>query len=112
MRIWEKLHRFVLDVYKASNTFPKSELFGLTSQVRRGAFSIPTNIAEGCGWDAKPDFLRFLHMAMGSASELEYLLQLANDLEFLDRENFFKLNQKNNRSAANVIFIFPNNKSS
>ncbi|MFC2106146.1 four helix bundle protein [Candidatus Bipolaricaulota bacterium] len=82
--VWKKSHELVLAVYKASAGFPSSELYGLTSQVRRAASSIPANIAEGCGRGSDRDFARFLQIAMGSASELEYHLILARDLGFLD----------------------------
>ncbi|MFC2108593.1 four helix bundle protein [Candidatus Bipolaricaulota bacterium] len=82
--VWKKSHELVLAVYKVSAGFPSSELYGLTSQVRRAASSIPANIAEGCGRGSDRDFARFLQIAMGSASELEYHLILARDLGFLD----------------------------
>ena len=82
--VWKKSHELVLAIYEASALFPSSELYGLTSQVRRAASSIPANIAEGCGRSTDRDFARFLQIAMGSASELEYHLILARDLGFLD----------------------------
>ena len=82
--VWKKSHQLVLAVYKASAGFPSRELYGLSSQVRRAASSIPANIAEGCGRGSDRDFARFLQIAMGSASELEYHLILARDLGFLD----------------------------
>jgi four helix bundle protein len=81
--VWRKGHELTLSVYKATERFPKEERFGLTSQMRRSSASIPTNIAEGCGRSSNPDFQRFLQMAFGSASELDYQLMLATDLEFL-----------------------------
>ena len=79
LNVWEKAHEFVLDVYKASDLFPPQEKFGVTSQLRRSAASIPTNIAEGCGRGSNADLARFLQISMGSASEVEYLLILARD---------------------------------
>jgi len=73
-----------LAVYKATVPFPKDELYGLTSQIRRACASIPANIAEGCGRYGDAEFARFLRIAMGSASELDYHLLLARDLGFLD----------------------------
>ena len=82
--VWQKAHELVLQVYRISRDFPREELYGLTSQVRRSAASVPTNVAEGCGRGSDPDFARFLVMAMGSSSELEYQLLLSRDLAFLD----------------------------
>jgi len=80
LRVWEKAHRLTLAVYAATAGFPKEEMYGLTSQARRAASSVPANIAEGCGRDTGADFARFLHIASGSAVELEYHLLLARDL--------------------------------
>ncbi len=81
--VWQKAHKLTLAVYAATKDFPREELYGLTSQTRRACVSIPANIAEGCGKSGDADFARFLQIAMGSASELEYHLLLAHDLEFL-----------------------------
>jgi four helix bundle protein len=83
LNVWHKAHRLTLDVYSATRGFPKDELYGLTSQTRRAAVSIPANIAEGCGRDGGADLARFLQIAVGSASELEYHLLLARDLQIL-----------------------------
>jgi four helix bundle protein len=71
LQIWERSHRFTLEIYRVTQAFPKTEVYGLVSQMRRCASSIPTNIAEGCGRSTEKDFARFLDNAMGSASELE-----------------------------------------
>lgn len=94
LQVWEKSHHLVLTIYRSTREFPKEEMYGLTSQIRRAALSIPTNIAEGSGRDSNPDFLRFLHMAMGSASELDYLLQLTCDLEYIDQNNYENLSEE------------------
>jgi four helix bundle protein len=91
LQVWEKSHLLALAVYKATKEFPKEELYGLTSQIRRSSMSVPTNIAEGCGRGTDPDFARFLQIAMGSASETEYQLILARDLGFLPNEIYKKL---------------------
>ena len=83
LKVWEKGHRLTLAAYRATAAFPRHELFGMTSQIRRCSYSIPANIAEGCGRESRPDFARFLQIAMGSASELEYFLILALDLGYL-----------------------------
>ncbi len=91
VKVWEKAHRLTLDVYKATSTFPKEELYGLTSQIRRSCVSIPANIAEGCGRSGDAEFARFLQLSMGSASELEYHLLLAHDLELLKTSSYGRL---------------------
>jgi four helix bundle protein len=88
LKVWEKSHRLTLDVYRAMVSFPQEERYGLTSQIRRAASSIPANIAEGCGRDSQGDFVRFLRIALGSASELEYHLILACDLDYLPSTDY------------------------
>ncbi|MDD4890317.1 MAG: four helix bundle protein, partial [Phycisphaerae bacterium] len=83
MKVWERSHQLTLAVYKETRSFPRDELYGLTSQMRRAAVSVPANIAEGCCRGSDPDFARFLQIAMGSASELDYHLLLARDLQYL-----------------------------
>src|ERR1700693_2998963 len=83
LRVWEKSHRLTLDIYALSKGFPRDEMFGLTSQMRRASASIGMNIAEGCCRKGDIEMGRFLQIAMGSASELEYQLLLAHDLEYL-----------------------------
>ncbi len=94
LQVWEKAHALTLDVYKATVSFPKEELYGLTSQIRRSSASIPTNIAEGCGRSGDAELARFMHISMGSASELEYQLLLAHDLNYLDDEIYTELHEK------------------
>ncbi len=91
LKVWDKAHQLTLAVYQATAAFPKEELYGLTSQMRRSAASIPTNIAEGCGRGSDDDFRRFLQIAMGSASELEYHLLLARDLGYLVAADYEQL---------------------
>ena len=90
LKVWQKSHELTLAIYKATANFPKDELYGLTSQIRRACASIPANIAEGCGRTGKAELARFLQVAMGSASELEYHLLLAHDLGLL-RDGEYKL---------------------
>ena len=80
---WQKSHALTLQTYAITATFPKEELFGLTSQMRRAATSIPANIAEGCCHGGRPTFARHLRIALGSAGELEYYAILAGDLKLL-----------------------------
>jgi four helix bundle protein len=83
---WHKAHALVLQTYRVTRSFPADERFNLTSQVRRAALSIPTNIAEGCGRETDRELARFLQIAAGSASELEYLMLAARDLSYIDAE--------------------------
>ena len=92
LKVWEKSHQLALAIYKETKNFPKEELYGLTSQIRRASMSVPTNIAEGCGRNTDAEFARFLQIAMGSASETEYQLLLSHDLGFLTKEQYDKLN--------------------
>ena len=85
LKVWEKAHKITLAIYHATATFPQEELFGLTSQLRRAAVSIPANIAEGCGRSGEPELAPFLRIALGSASELEYHIILSTDLCYLDK---------------------------
>jgi len=91
LKVWEKAHHLTVAVYEATATFPRNELYGLTSQIRRSCVSIPANIAEGCGRDGDVELARFLQMAMGSASELEYHLLLARDLDLLKVSDYDRL---------------------
>ena len=88
LKVWERGHRLTLEVYAATGTFPRDELFGLTSQLRRAAASIPANIAEGCGRNGDAELARFMNIAMGSASELSYHLLLARDLGYLPPDRY------------------------
>ena len=78
---WERAHALTLRVYRATSGFPGNERFGLVSQMRRACASIPTNVAEGCGRSTKSELARFIDIATGSASEVEYQLLLAKDLD-------------------------------
>jgi four helix bundle protein len=86
--VWQKSHRVALDLYQRTRSFPREELFGVTGQMRRAATSIPANLAEGCGRRSDGELLRFVQIARGSASELEYHLILARDLGLLSAEEF------------------------
>lgn len=89
LKVWEKSHALTLTIYQATEQFPKQELFSLTNQIQRAAVSIPANIAEGCGKDSDAESKRYFSIAMGSSSELEYLLLLAKDLSYL-QENLYQ----------------------
>jgi four helix bundle protein len=90
--VWHKSHALTLECYKLTRDFPKHELYGITSQMRRCAASIAANIAEACGKRGNGDFQRFLGIAAGSASELEYHFLLARDLELMTADQYKTLN--------------------
>ncbi len=98
LKVWEKAHLLTLAVYKATTTFPRDEMYGLTGQIRRACASIPANVAEGCGRGGDAELARFAQIAMGSASELEYHLLLACDLKYLKGADYEKL-------AADIIEV-------
>ena len=93
-KVWQKSHQLTLDIYKATSNFPREELYGLTNQIRRACASIPANIAEGCGRSSEADFSRFLQIAMGSATELEYHLLLSHDLGILNDIDYENLSRE------------------
>ena len=87
IRVWEKAHRFTLEIYKVTARFPKEELYGLTSQLRRASASMAANIAEGFGRGGNVELARFLQIAIGSAYEVEYHILLAKDLGLITKES-------------------------
>jgi len=91
LKVWERAHVLALDIYKTSESFPREERYGLTSQMRRAAISIGSNIAEGACRRGDPDFARFLQIAFGSASELEYQCLLAADLQLMNPQDYHRL---------------------
>ena len=94
IQVWQKSHEFTLIIYKITTIFPEDERFGLISQIRRATASIPTNIAEGAGRDTQKEFARFVHIATGSASEVEYLLLLAHELDYISIEEYSSLEKE------------------
>lgn len=94
LQIWQRSHKLTLAIYKATNSFPREEVYGLTSQLRRAVLSVPTNICEGYGRKTDADFARFLQISVGSASEVEYELLLAHDLNYLSDEDYNKFNSE------------------
>ena len=91
LKVWERSHNLTLNIYKITSRFPREEIYGLTSQMRRSCASIPTNISEGCGRSRDTELARFLEISIGSSSELEYLLLLSHALKLIDDSNFKSL---------------------
>jgi four helix bundle protein len=88
LQVWSKAHHLTLELYGVSRGFPREELYGITSQLRRAAASIGANLAEGCGRRTSTELARFVRIAMGSASELDYHLLLSRDLGFVNGDDF------------------------
>ena len=88
LKVWTEAHQLTLALYQQTRSFPRDEIYGLTSQIRRASSSIGANIAEGCGRRSDPEMRRFVQIARGSANELEYHLLLARDLQFLTVDEF------------------------
>ncbi|MES2619213.1 MAG: four helix bundle protein [Bacteroidota bacterium] len=105
LKVWEKAHSFTLGVYKATQSFPSEEKFGLISQLRRASSSIPANIAEGCGKSTNAELRHFLNIALGSANEVEYFLLLSKDLRYLPEAKFLELTTEINSIKAMLIAL-------
>jgi four helix bundle protein len=91
LKVWHKAHELTLAIYRISADFPREELYGLTSQLRRSCSSISANLAEGCGRNGDAELARFCSIAMGSASELDYHLLLAKDLKLIQSQQYEEL---------------------
>jgi four helix bundle protein len=91
LKVWQSAHRLALGIYELTRGFPKEELYGLTSQMRRASVSIAANIAEGCAQKTDAAFCRFLVIALGSGAELEYHLLLSHDLGLVSDSNYESL---------------------
>ena len=105
LKVWTKAHEFTLKVYEFTQNFPKEEVYGMTSQMRRAASSIPANIAEGCGKYTQQDFARYLNIALGSANESEYFILLSKDLKFISQDDYAIINQLINEVKAMLISL-------
>jgi four helix bundle protein len=104
--VWNEAHQVVLLIYnQIVPEIPKVEQFRITSQMKRAAYSVPLNIAEGCGRNSQKDFVHFLDMSLGSARELEYCLLLSKDLGYLETDVFNPLNKKVNSIKAMLITL-------
>ena len=94
LEVWQKAHAMVLEVYRVTGSFPKEERFGVVSQLRRAAYSIPANIAEGFGRRSTKELLQCLTIANGSLEEVRYFVLLSRDLGYLHKEQIQKLNDQ------------------
>ena len=94
LKVWQKSHQLALNLYRITASFPRTESYGLTAQIRRAGVSIPSNIAEGCGRNGDTELARFCDIARGSASGLEYQLLLARDLKLIQPDDYQQLIQQ------------------
>lgn len=99
LKVWQRAHQLVLTIYAETESFPQAERFGLTSQIRRAAVSIPANIAEGCSRGTDKETAYFFQISLGSAAELSYELLLAHDLGYLQQEKFQVLAEEVNAGS-------------
>ncbi|PZF74101.1 four helix bundle protein [Taibaiella soli] len=105
LKVWAKAHVFTLQVYNTARQFPQEELYGLTSQLKRAAASVPANISEGCGKISQRELANFLNISLGSANESEYFLLLAKDLGYMNLETFNALTENINEIKAMLISL-------
>ena len=103
LQIWELGHKLTLDVYAITFKFPREEMFGLTSQLRRAVSSVPTNIAEGCGRNRNADIAHFIQIGIGSLCETEYHIILAHDLGYISKETFIDVSNRINELRMKMI---------
>jgi len=94
LKVWQKSYQSCLEVYRITRAFPKEEIYGLTSQIRRAAVSIPSNIAEGYGRKTTPEYIRSLYVAYGSSCELETQILLSYDLGYIKAEYMKKIQEE------------------
>lgn len=105
LNVWKESHQLVILVYKATQKFPKEELFGLTSQLRRAAVSVVANLVEGYARSSKKELLQFLSISIGSLAEVEYYLYLAHEITYLENDEFFIIEEKR-RIVGNLLHGF------
>ena len=105
LMVWQKSHKLTLDIYKITSHFPSEEKFGLISQMRRAAYSIPANIVEGHSRKSKKEFLQFLSIAKGSLEELKYFILLSGDLEYISNEATEQLETKS-EEVSKMLYSF------
>jgi four helix bundle protein len=106
LKVWQQAHELALAVYQVTGRFPQEELYGLTSQLRRSCSSIPANLAEGCGRNGDAEFARFFSIAAGSASELEYHLLLAKELDLINPRQHEELTQRTTEVKSMLAALF------
>jgi len=107
--VWQKSHQLALSIYEITKSFPSEEKFGLISQIRRACLSIPTNIAEGTGRKSEKETIQFFSIALGSANEVDYLIEFSKDLNLLDKSQNETLSEKI-EEVKSMLFVLIKNK--
>ncbi|MCL1933708.1 MAG: four helix bundle protein [Candidatus Azobacteroides sp.] len=110
--VWNMAHELTVNIYKETSVFPRHEVYGLVSQLRRAVSSIPGNIAEGCGRYSQAEFAHFLNISLGSANETAYFLLLAKDLKYINDEKYLKLEKNIESIKAMLISLIKKVKNS
>ncbi len=105
LQVWKKSHDLTIEIYKVTKLYPKEEVFGLVSQLRRASSSIPTNIAEGSGRFTQKDFASFLQISLGSSQEVEYLKLLSKELNYLSESDYILLEKSIGEVIAMLISL-------
>lgn len=100
LKVWEKANELAIETYRITTSFPREEIYGLTSQLRRAVFSVPTNIVEGHSSKSRKEFLNFLNIANRSLTEVEYIFSFCKELKVLNDDSFDKLEGKRREVAA------------
>ena len=103
--VWQKAHNLTLEIYKITSTFPTEEKYGLVTQMRRAAYSIPSNIVEGHSRKSKKEFLQFLSISKGSLEELKYFVILARDLGYINHKTSLKMDSLA-EEVSKILFVF------
>lgn len=111
LEVWKKAMNFVTELYKTTVSFPHDERFGLTSQMRRAAVSIPSNIAEGAARQSNKEFIQFLYIALGSTVEVETQLNIAKNLNFINDETFERMDEDQNEISRMLMGLIKYRKS-
>jgi four helix bundle protein len=102
IKAWKLVHELIIEIYKVTKDFPKDEIYGLTSQIRRATVSVNANIVEGASRNSKKDYVHFLYISRGSLLEAEYLLFLSNELHYLNDQRFQDLNRMMDECARTL----------
>jgi four helix bundle protein len=105
LKVWQKAHEFALEIYRITKQYPKTEIYGLTAQLRRAALSVPTDIVEGYARKGDKELARFFNIAIGSLAEVEYLLYFSKELNYITQDDYSKVESMRN-DAGSLLWSF------